>query len=714
MKKSCRFVFFGFLFLLSNYLLIAQILPGGSVAGNDWKIWNLVRDEEPTARLKGVLLEWYNNKGLPPLYDWDLCIHIKPSFGYSNFATNALGNTNENPGNGLIELEIQSLGNSLGDNPVNMFEDFFSELFQVDREVEAYGLWVQDWGHDPWNPKTELHPLFTLTQTNGSIYLMETSIFAGRDISGRFNYDPIGTAGWDMRRTRSFTFPLPGPEVFKVSRASSTLKSWGATRIIEKSVMDISTNERSMFTRGINDLSPSPYFWISVWFGEPSSVDRGENGGGLRNLNQGHYHPFFLGKVSIERRCLDVSDFICTVKMTSKTCIQAGLDPSQFPPNEKVIEIAIDAGWETEFANASWFTLSKFSPAGESDYSETKYQVGEEANRVQFLRYYSPKLGLNNTEWMLTVKSSDDQQIFTRDPPKTGGGPRTETILFKALKIVIPHSTMNIVIPCPASPRGGINMGGVKWIVHCAQCPTGDCYAGIDLANGALIIPDSLEWWVKPVVDSEGNEILLPIPAQAIRLSNTPWEWQGIRISVDPSNPLKLNCSVANGVKTQVKVIAYAKTDIGENLEASKLIPGNFENCFIFGKEDFLESIVRGELVFRWLQEHGINVGIIPVEPRDIELFISKTGLPPVPWPKDQRIAVMPEPYKILPKLTGQPRQALEAFYKMTAGFRLTKREITLIARLATFGSRIKWSQQPPKDAFNFLKKNFGESRIHR
>jgi hypothetical protein len=215
---------------------------GGDIVGIDSEAvgrpWNLVSNSQSMVNLKGVLLEWHVNKGDPVWHDWDLCIFVKPAPGYERYSVNALNftnPTNEGHAAGNIEMEVKALAEGLHDKPKDNFQSFFGDLFQLNEEIEAYGWWVQDWGHDPDNPKTELHPLIYLKQRNGS----QTSLFAASDGSGRFFVVP---------EDQEFTFSLPRRTV----KAKGTHSEWDESGVLitEQSSMDISTGTRSRLVRG--------------------------------------------------------------------------------------------------------------------------------------------------------------------------------------------------------------------------------------------------------------------------------------------------------------------------------------------------------------------------------------------------------------------------------------------------------------------------------
>jgi len=128
------------------------------------------------------------------------------------------------------------------------------------------------------------------------------------------------------------------------------------------------------------------------------------------------------------------------------------------------------------------------------------------------------------------------------------------------------------------------------------------------------------------------------------------------------------------------------------------------------GGESIMDQIFRAIAAFQKMVDDGLIVTEFP------DLHTKVSGLEPnkVPWPFPLPIARLPERERILPKLSGEPRQALEACYKMLAGVRLTEPECSRVARLAKFGTGLTWSTQPPKGAFEMLKKNLEKPQPRR
>jgi hypothetical protein len=699
------------LLLVSPLSRAQDVLPGGSIIGVEFygRPWNFVNDNEQFVLLRGSLIEWHTNKGDPPT-DWDLCIHIQPSSGFEKYAHNTFGTVNpEDDGNprGSIELEVKSLGNALGKN-VDRFESFFGSLFRTKTDVEAYGPWVQDWGHPllELDPKTELHPLTYLRQIRGD----GTSLFVARDASERFDWSALRFAN-ELFSNQVFHY-VPGPQHFAFPlhnarytyevRRSTSSQLVPACLITEQSMMDISTNRRSSYWSGMVGFPYSPEYRIDLEFGEPSNVDRVQNGGGLRDLGQGHYHPFFLGKVTTT---YDRSTLNTTATLSSKTCSQAGLNPAQYPPQAKVLVFAIDP----TLARGSWgysmWRLSKGSPeSGTLDF-ETLEQYGPSANTGHFLRYYAPNLGFADRSWFLVTKASTEDHAHV--VPKAGQGPGTVSYLYAETTFEIPISQLRLDLACSGTYTvEGATIAGSKWGWICASCDT-VLDANVDLIPGATLVPSSFEWTVRRIRRSDGSDNPGFDPGTELTPANSPWSWQGIELTVDQADPYRLSFSIPQG-KTEVAVTARAETDIGEHLSASRIVPV-FGGCSPFGTADFAEAIARAEMVYAMLVEDGLIVPPrIPIEPEEIAKLVGALGKKGggVPWPKSQRIAVLSEPERILPKLSGESRKALESFYRMAGGIQLTKAERNLVERLAAFGSKLEWSSQPPKGAFDALRKS--------
>ena len=158
MQKKILF----FVLLLLPYFMNAQVLSGGDIVGGGSQIWNFVDNNEKYPHLSGTLLDWHINKGFSLLHDWDLCIFIYPTSSNMKYSFNSKHKQNkkrEGHRRGNIELEVAVLQGGLHDRPKDNFSSFFGQIFNRNQIVEVYGFWVQDWGHDPLSPKTEIHPL---------------------------------------------------------------------------------------------------------------------------------------------------------------------------------------------------------------------------------------------------------------------------------------------------------------------------------------------------------------------------------------------------------------------------------------------------------------------------------------------------------------------------------------------------------------------------
>ena len=110
-----------------------------------------------------------------------------------------------------------------------------------------------------------------------------------------------------------------------------------------------------------------------------------------------------------------------------------------------------------------------------------------------------------------------------------------------------------------------------------------------------------------------------------------------------------------------------------------------------------MESIVKGLMAIEYLRERGLLPDVVPGNFTDL-LGPERS----IPWNHGQQ-AVMPEPYELLPTIKGQPRLALEAYYKVMSGRSISRIEKSALARFAIESSLIRWSPAPPPGAFKML-----------
>lgn len=673
-------------------------LPGGNIVGAEvyGRPWNLVSNSEPWVTVRGTLRKTKFNTGPAAVHDWDTNIFVQPDSNSARFATNVYGSVNppsEGLGAGGIEFEVKTLEWTLNDQPDGHFRNFFRDTFYIGGPIEARGLWVQDWGHEPTNPKTELHPIAYLREQ----YVDGFGLFVPRDVSGRFSVTPSSP------QTFRLDFAAERNELSLAGGDQANATTFAAV-VFERSMMDISTSTRSGLQRSLGTYPAQPYFQVSVTLGEPDLKETVEPGG--------HYHPFYLGQVRSFRNKI----FEDSIQATVKPCEQTGLPATNCPGGKKVAVLTIRAKllpamnpWNyepTSWGHSRW-KLSRGDPAqGNGNVTfEDVARNGESASAIEFVRFYSPELGMTDNRWLLYTYALRDSRAFASLPPKAGQGPGDLAVLYKERIYSFSTSRMEVVNETLARretrTEAAWKQGAFAFEVKCSPSIQ-KFYATLHPMTDVHAVPNTFLWEVSPSANSTGTP---PSGSQAgwhqVTQQSGPWQWNGLKAEVDSSDKRRLIVSFTPQSDTQLAgpllfVRASESTDIGETVVGETAF--RKDQCrLVGGPGDLMESIVKGLMAIEYLRERGLLPDVVPGNFTDL-LGPERS----IPWNHGQQ-AVMPEPYELLPTIKGQPRLALEAYYKVMSGRSISRIEKSALARFAIESSLIRWSPAPPPGAFKML-----------
>lgn len=152
----------------------------GTVPYQDW-YW--VSSTEPFKTIRGTLVDRPHEYGEDSLWaDYDWNFYVVPDDRSVLINSNKYANWN-----GQIEFEVCTFGWPMG----------VPDAFPPGSRIEAYGEWVEDYGHDPlqhdtpvpvppdsdkYGGKTELHPLYWIKTLDQN----PIKVFVAQDMSGRF------------------------------------------------------------------------------------------------------------------------------------------------------------------------------------------------------------------------------------------------------------------------------------------------------------------------------------------------------------------------------------------------------------------------------------------------------------------------------------------------------------------------------------------------
>jgi len=210
--------------------------------------WKLVdcRDSSMWMQtLRGEVLSVGHNKTKNPQRrcklhdgDWGICINPYPE--YSWLSINSKGKQNHRKGDnqpGYIKAEIK-----LGDQQnIHWDELDLRKLFPPGSNIETCGWWVQDYGHRPTNPATEIHPFIYMRTLADYGTADSFSVFIADDCSERF----MGS-GHDI--SWSFSVPIKSSPIFrKIDPPGNLNYNTPLTWLEETFIVDQFDNDSTQF-----------------------------------------------------------------------------------------------------------------------------------------------------------------------------------------------------------------------------------------------------------------------------------------------------------------------------------------------------------------------------------------------------------------------------------------------------------------------------------
>ena len=152
-------------------------------------------------------------------------------------------------------------------------------------------------------------------------------------------------------------------------------------------------------------------------------------------LHGGHYHPFYLGQLLVSRE----ESFSGSLNVSLTNCEETTLDEETCPLAEKALVIKIGAElapvtgpWEPDpvfWSQVDW-RLSQTDPVLGGGQVEME-RIVTESQSAEFVRYYSPSLGMNDSRWLLSVRAASSADGYRSLPPKAGLGPGIQSFLYK-------------------------------------------------------------------------------------------------------------------------------------------------------------------------------------------------------------------------------------------------------------------------------------------
>lgn len=661
--------------------------------------------------------------------DGDTQIFIKPYPNYTWMGRNRNNETNsaidsENVPSGTIESEIKTI------------TEHIDTFFPAGTHVHMKGWWVEDKAHSAANysvpadlpasvddfvpdfmsdvvpdvgnitggGKTEIHPIISMVGEywpklqqlphsigNGKLF----SVFIGQDWSERFN-----VSNKEVREVIYISVDPIASIVRPDLGETGNIVHAGILR--EKSMLDVlaTTNPYSRSSR---------YAYLRHF---PSRVQL------ITKLDSPNIHnnvlPFYLGR--FERMSIPL--FKDEVKYSVQSVSE------ELPNTKKVVldigaEI-IDSSPEINFVRSFW-KYEKQIPINTEDNFKIENDNGD-THRIDFQRIYSPAIGFSKTSWNLSVAASDKADDSLPNTYSENNGMSDTHYLFKQRFYEITPSELKIRVDSSLDkekviekPEGELSAIGS---LTCSYLTS--IYAEDRLLPDIRYQAGTFKWYARDVIDGNGNYIFggsidaelgsismeyrvpyiedqdLPIYGlPRIRwteiTATTPFSNEWLTMQRDSVDDHKINIELDSIAYLIKKPLAELKvegtTELGEKLEDRYLIsPGCVPGNSI---KEFFDNYGKAYAAAQDMKDRGML-------DRILDIFRGRD--------RYTEFRYFGEPYKTIPRLTGDTKLAMEAFYKLIGGKPVSVKELVKLKKFSDKGKKIKWKNPPPKAYFDSLR----------